>query len=164
MTPINPLPNRNLELQAYDGTGIPNFIDADPSPRILALNRRYNRYLPMVCVLAQPTGRYNCHGLVFGSRRTNIGHVDIPVDIDKLLRIDCFGPIPFPPQPGDIVVYRRPNGEIDHTGFVSRVEKLSNESLVFVWSKWGAYEECEHREVLCQYYEDCEIEYWRFTQ
>jgi hypothetical protein len=111
-------------------------------------------------VLAGPSGRYNCHGLVFGSRRTNIDHPCRPVDIADLLRRDEFARSDTP-QCGDIAVYRSFSGRIDHTGVVSRVESLGNQEVTFVISKWGALEEVEHRAGQCPYSKDCTIEYWR---
>src|SRR5713101_8328906 len=69
---MNPSPKRSLDLGAYDGWPIPNEIDADPDANAIALARLgVPPGLPHQ-VLGPPTGRYNCHGLVFASRRTNI--------------------------------------------------------------------------------------------
>lgn len=157
---MNPNPGRPLELQAYDGWPIDNWIDSDPDPGQVQHNRRH---LPRFAVphklLGPPTGRYNCHGLVFAARRTNVNSPILPVDIDDLLARDGYNRVDDP-QTGDIVVYRYANGEIEHTGIVSRVDMLGTTPVVFVWSKWGALEECEHQEKLCPYAE-CKTEYWR---
>jgi len=154
--------NRSLLLQAYDGTDIPNSIDPDPSPKYIDAAMPDRLLLASVQILQPPTGRYNCHGLVFASRRTNIPPAGLPdaVDIDSLLRSDGYEPTAPPPKIGDIVVYRGPAGEIEHTGFVVHIETIGRVSKAFVWSKWGALMEVQHREDLSPY-EDCKIEYWR---
>jgi hypothetical protein len=156
---VNPQPNRSLIEQVYDGFEIPNWIDPDPAASYVTLARTGPGYINPFRILGPSTGRYNCHGLVFASRRTNIPPVDIPVNIEQLLVRDQYGPVDGPAL-GDIAVYRTTNGEIDHTGIVSRVEFVGTTRVVFIWSKWGALEECEHRETSCPY-SDCSIEYWR---
>ncbi len=163
---MNITSNRSLELQSYNGTNISNYIDADPSPGVIAFNRQHNPYLnpnsSSAVELSPATGRYNCHGLVFASRRTNIDSPGQPVNIDDLLNWDFYKRIETSPQLGDIIVYRdRKTMEIDHTGFISRVEKIGNTPIIFVWSKWGALGEFEHKVKHCIYFNDCKIEYWR---
>jgi hypothetical protein len=61
------------------------------------------------------------------------------VDIDALLRRDQYEQVVFPPQVGDIVVYRM-GTEIMHTGFVSSVRRLSDQSaalIIFVYGVCG---------------------------
>jgi hypothetical protein len=165
-TRINPTPGRSIHIQSYDGTDIPNSIDLDPTRESIEFNRQNISMARLVQagirILGPSTGRYNCHGLVFGSRRTNIPPAGLSdaVSIDDLLRRDCYTRVFSAPHPGNVVVYRGPTTEIEHTGYVSRVEKLGNTDIVFVLSKWGAFEECEHRETLGPY-GNCRIEYWR---
>ena len=74
-TGMNPRPGRSILLQAYDGSPIANSIDADPTDQLVELAKQESRVrliLASVRPLGPPTGRYNCHGLVFASRRTNI--------------------------------------------------------------------------------------------
>jgi hypothetical protein len=163
---MNPNPGRSIELQAYDGTNIANFIDVDPSPRLIQLTRQSIGMTSLVRaglrILRPPTGRYNCHGLVFASRRTNIDHpaLQYSVNIDDILRRDRYSRVNPPLQLGDIVAYRRPKGEIEHTGFLSRIERVGQTDVVFVWSKWGSLDECEHLETDYPF-TDYQIEYWR---
>jgi hypothetical protein len=156
-----------LALQARDGWPIPNSIEASPGANVVALARQaYPLVIAQAIELGPPTGHYNCHGLVFASRRVNIPPVDIPVDIDRLLRRDGYRRIDTVPQVGDIAVYRTPNGEIEHTGFVSRIEHVSplasdlSEPLVWVWSMWGGLGEYEHKAMVSPYH-DSHVEYWR---
>jgi hypothetical protein len=111
--------------------------------------------------LGPPSGRYNCHGLVFGSRRVNIDSPTLPVDIDALLRRDGYVRVPSP-SVGDVVAYRGASG-IEHTGVVSGVAPLGSggaQAVIMVWSMWGGLGEFEHRETVMPY-QDCAIEYWR---
>ena len=169
---MNPTPRRRLALQAYDGWDIPNSIDPDPTPGLVALAKESHRFAVAAAKaeLGPPTGRYNCHGLVFASRRTNIPPINMPnaVDIDELLRRDQYERVEPPPRVGDVVVYRGPQ-EIEHTGLVSWVDTVSSSGtllrmpVVFVWSMWGGLGEFEHR-THASPYNDCDIEYWRLRR
>lgn len=162
---VNPRPNRELALHSYDGKAISNWIDLDPSPRAVAEQRHYLQRGgalagPMI-VVAPPTGRYNCHGLTFGSRRTCIPRVGDPTEVDDLLRRDGYIPV-NPPMPGDLAIYRRDVGQsgtgtIDHTGVVSYVDPVIGS--IRVRSKWGILEEFEHL-VLDGPYRNSLVEYW----
>lgn len=112
--------------------------------------------------LGPASGRYNCHGLVFASRRTNIDSPDIPVDVQMLLRWDRYRPIDPPPQVGDVAVYAAGNGRVEHTGFVSSVypPSGSDKTRWKVWSKWGILPEYEHEEYATPY-RDLSVSYWR---
>jgi hypothetical protein len=85
------------------------------------------------------------------------------VDVQEVLARECFRPISNGPvRLGDVSVYRDQSGEIAHTGIVSRVDSVGQVPVVFVWSKWGALEECEHHAAATPY-ADCTIEYWRLS-
>ena len=167
---INPNPERAIALQTYDGTDIPNGIDRDPDDKTIEGTRRWIGMQGMMQAgavkLGPPTGRYNCHGLVFASRRTNIppAGMSTSVNIDDLLKSDLYVRVPSP-QTGDIIVYRTEdqNREVDHTGIVTRVDFFGGTPSVLVWSKWGALEEWEHNKDNCPYKKDCTIEYWRLA-
>jgi hypothetical protein len=159
---VNPNPGREIDLASYDGVEISNWIDLDPSPLTIegarfALARSGFLSGPML-TLGPPTGRYNCHGLTFASRRTCIPKVGDPFSIDDLLARDRFATVSSP-QIGDIITYRGQSGEIEHSGVVSSVADLGS---VRVRSKWGCLEEVEH---LAQDgpYRDYSIQYWRLA-
>lgn len=156
---MNPRPNRQLALEAYDGRPIPNSILVDPSEGAIKLaEMSYRMLLHNVTKLGPPTGRYNCHGLVFACRRTNVGVVGAEVSIDNLLRRDHYEQVSSP-QVGDLIIYRHNDQRsIDHSGIVCRLEPLGNQ--VFVWSMWGGLGEFEHQAGLSPY-QDCSMEYWR---
>jgi hypothetical protein len=152
---------REILLVARDGWHIPNSIEADPSDRAVksALFFGDRLLLSQVAQLMPPTGRYNCHGLVFASRRTNIPPVDKAVSIDELLHRDGYQRANGAPQVGDIAAYRDDRGEIEHTGFVCAVDRIGDQLVPFVWSMWGGLGEFRHRADLTPYSK--KIEYWR---
>lgn len=149
-----------FQVFARDGSRIPAGVSPDPSPSAVALALNANRIvLASATRLAPPTGRYNCHGLVFASRRAHIPPVATDVDVDEVLARDGYRRIRHSdPQVGDVVAYRL-DGEIEHTGFVSRVERVGAEPVVFVWSAWGGLGEFEHRVHSSPY--GGAPEYWR---
>ncbi len=148
---------------ARDGSPIPAGVDANPSPNAVSLAEQQVGSVLLAAVrrLQPPTGQYNCHGLVFASRRANIPPVGVDVDVDALLVKDGFVRLPNGPAPqvGDVVAYRTDKGEVEHTGFVSRVELLGNTPVVWVWSAWGGLGEFEHKPRDCVY--KGTPEYWR---
>jgi hypothetical protein len=162
---MNPSPGRSIVVQTYDGQDVPNSIDLDPSPQVVEFTkfsqRRGNLVLAGARLVGPPTGRYNCHGLVFANRRSNIPPADLSrsVSIDELLARDHYQKV-AKPQLGDVVIYRTRSGSVEHTGIVSRIETVGDTEKEFVWSKWGALEECEHLALACPY-ADCDLEYWR---
>jgi hypothetical protein len=147
---------------ARDGSQILAGVSTDPTPNSIALAREVYRLVlaATTAELRPPTGRYNCHGLVFAARRAHIPPVDADVDIDDVLRRDGYVAVPksLSPQVGDVVAYRF-EGEIEHTGFVSRVEQVGGVPIVFVWSAWGGLGEFEHRVQVSPY--KGTPEYWR---
>ena len=163
MVERNPVPSRELRLQSYTGQDIPNWIDAEASPGMIELARAtYSGLLGWVRSVGAPTGRYNCHGLTFAGRRTNIprpGETSRGL-IDTILRQDRFAPIPdsLSVQVGDIALWRR-EGDVDHTGIVVSVQTEAPRT-VFVWSMWGGLGEFVHPAQATPY-DDCQIEYWR---
>src|SRR5262249_39728690 len=131
------------------GVNIPNSIDVDPTPGMIAFARQqYAALLATVGVsqVAAPTGRYNCHGLVFGSRRTNIpppGEDSLAL-IARILHEDQYTQVhELDVREGDVAVWHQ-DGDIVHTGFVSHVERYPM-TVIFIWSMWGGLGEFIHR-------------------
>lgn len=146
---------------ARDGSSILASIGGDPAPGAVLLAREAHRFVIAAATpLRPPCGRYNCHGLVLASRRAHIPPAGADVDLDDVLRRDGYVPL-LPhqaPQVGDIVAYRA-SGEIEHTGYVSRVERVGSVPMIFIWSAWGSLGEFEHRVQSSPY--RGEPEYWR---
>jgi hypothetical protein len=148
-------------VRARDGTCIPAGVSGDPGPGAIALAREVHRMaIAAATQLRTACGHYNCHGLVLASRRAHIPPVGFEVDLDDMLRRDGYRPLPptRAPRVGDIVAYRA-DGEIEHTGFVCRVESVGEVPVVFIWSAWGFLGEFEHRVQSSPYRGD--PEYWR---
>lgn len=159
---VNPTPARRIQLNAYDGSQVPNLIGLDPSPWAIQAQQNFLQKTPIVgyrVARRDPTGRYNCHGLVFASRRTQVDNPELPVDILDLLERDQYRRTDDP-QPGDLVIYRSEAGgqEVDHSGIVLRIEL----DTVFVLSKWGELEEYEHHLRACPYRGP--VEFWTLRE
>jgi hypothetical protein len=150
-----------IPLVARDGSSIDNEIDPPPSPNLIALTlSKIDRVmLANTTELREASGVYNCHGLVFASRRTNVRGIDRDLDIDDLLTRDGYQRVAGP-QVGNIIAYRDERGEIEHTGFVSAVDTIGMQPVTWVWSKWGALGERLHKAEHCLY-SPKRIEYWR---
>jgi hypothetical protein len=72
----------------------------------------------------------NCHGWVFA-----LGEYFIAGEvIDDILDDNGYAEVAAP-QAGDLIVYRGPEGSVEHTGVVREV---SNSGEIFVESKWGS--------------------------
>lgn len=162
---VNSSPNRSIAVETYLGNALPNRIDVDPAPNIVALARTgLAGLLATVRQVAGPSGRYNCHGLVFASRRTNIAiELGSAGEVDKILRDDQFTHVAGDDaREGDVVVWRSAS-DIQHTGFVCRVDDRPPRT-VFVWSMWGTLGEFVHPiHAVPGWYGDCRVEFWRLT-
>jgi len=84
---------------------------------------------------------YNCHGLTFASRRTQL-YDSTTIVISKVLEDDGYTQVTErSTRVGDVVVYYDEKGEAQHSGIV--VSKLEA-SVIMVWSKWGKGFEVVH--------------------
>ena len=90
------------------------------------------------------SGRYNCMGMVFASRRTVIDVEELP----KILRGDGYARVTKTGNymEGDIVVYRTKSGKYSHVGVImfSKVDVKCGNVTWFVLSKWGTDGEYFH--------------------
>jgi len=104
---------------------------------------------------ASPT--YNCHGLVFASRRTAIHD---SAAISMILHDDGFEPIAQSATlPGDVVIYFSDNGDAQHSGIV--IGKPTAPFMIpLVLSKWGKFSEVLHLSTVCPY-DLVDIRYFR---
>jgi len=110
-----------------------------------------------------PSPEYNCHGMSFASRRTNIDKATVIRTIladDKYKRIDNIKETLI----GDIVLYVSvSDGDIMHSGTLVLCEHSDADlSNIRVLSKWGKYKEAIHplRETG---YKDYKLEFYRLT-
>ena len=109
-----------------------------------------------------PSPIYNCHGMSFASRRTNI---DRATEIRMIINDDGYDKINIKETlPGDIVLYvKKDDGDIIHSGFLVNCEHPEgNISNIWVVSKWGKFKEVIHHLFDCPY-KNCEAEFYRLT-
>lgn len=110
------------------------------------------------------SGFYNCHGLVFASRRAAI---DDTSQIPRILGEDCYRSVQLTDLlPGDIAVYYdNGNGEAIHSAIIVEVPSAANPlGVITVVSKWGNGREYLHKLNDCTYSTDARIEYYRVTR
>lgn len=103
---------------------------------------------------------YNCHGMTFAARRTMI---NLASEVRKILNEDDYELINDKEVlPGDIAVYLKDNGDIEHSALVlSCPDKQIG--IPMVVSKWGKYKEVIHWANDCPYKWD-RLEYYRVTK
>lgn len=159
---LNPSPGRTIPLATYLGTAISNSIDVEPAPGLVALAKwkLQNKIQGTVGQVASATGRYNCFGLTFASRRTNVPApgVDSTGLIDQVLAEDQYIQIPeADASEGDVVLWRL-GGLVPHTGIVTHIQREGFRAIL-VASKWGALEEYVHLPTTSPF-DGCVIEYW----
>lgn len=155
-----------LELETAAGHHIPNFQDAERIPSGMAegLRRSHNRDFPEPLVKRRttlPTNLYNCHGLVFASRRSKVFEPD---HVRTILRDDQYRQIVRlnAVLPGDVVIYLV-KGVIDHTGVVVEVIQSEIHPKITIVSKWAQATEMIHDLYDCPYAKQADVtyEYWR---
>ena len=151
--------NTSITLQTRMGNEIPNI----QSHEISALERNqfpyYEKGHPYVKFRTPPSPIYNCHGLVFASKRTSI-FSDI---LQTILKDDCYTEIKQEEVlPGDIILYYTEDGDIEHSGIVIS-EPDANLNIPQVVSKWGRYKEVVHSANDCPY-SFADVRYYRVTK
>jgi len=102
--------------------------------------------------LSAPCPVYNCHGLTFASRRTQIEPKS--TSFPQLLLDDGYVEVDMNNvNTGDIVLYYDDDGDIDHSGIVVGVRQLepSGQRIPWVWSKWGHFQEVRHHFANCPF-------------
>jgi hypothetical protein len=141
--------DNSIALATRTGRPIPNAQDPDlPPHRVTLLVEQFRKRFPTAQLRIPPTGRYNCHGLTFANRRTQVGVFDTRV-IGLILEDDGFRNCGREslPQSGDILVCYD-GVEVSHTRIVMFVEPGKPEQgvfpQIFVLSKWGPAGEYFH--------------------
>jgi hypothetical protein len=97
---------------------------------------------------SENTDMYNCHGMVFACRRTNI---DDSNEVQKIIVEDDYIQVRNENVlPGDIIIYFSIDGDAEHSGIV--ISEPNNHFLIpLVLSKWGQLEEYIHYANQCPY-------------
>lgn len=152
-----------LALETRQSTAIRNeFNDNEPLPgEILAASDLKAKYLGAQHRPTEVCYSYNCHGLTFASRRTQ---VYLTQCVRNILEDDGYAPVEKTNVlPGDICIYRDDTGEISHSGIVTSIEKLALLPRIKVLSKWGSAHEVIHYEDDCPYV-PAQISYYRILK
>ena len=103
-----------------------------------------------------PCGTYNCHGLTFAARRTQITEAD---EIAKILREDEYEQVQGSDlMPGDVAIYFV-DGDAEHSGIVIEKGLLVPKIL----SKWGVCQEVIHWLAECPYSTQ-DVRYYRICK
>lgn len=138
---LNPLtgapslePQSDLRFQTDAGQPIPVYRamahpDAESSTSAEVTYLRNQSLDFKVIQTGPPDLKYNCHGWVFTGGRCWIRGGTV----DQILRENRYQ-IVSRPEPGDVAVYRQPNGEVMHTALV---RALSEDGTILLESKWG---------------------------
>ena len=144
-TPLDRPNERILELETAQGRKISNAqnLIAMESKQVFDCRESFKKKYPsMIERTSSPTGMYNCHGMVFAARRTQI--IDAQT-IRDILADDGYKKIPSNSVlPGDIVLYLSPDGDIEHSGIVVAKPEASLVGQPMVISKWGPFTEVLH--------------------
>ncbi|MHB0914213.1 MAG: hypothetical protein ACYC5A_02145 [Thermoleophilia bacterium] len=144
--------NRGIALDSAARRQIPNIQDNEISVTIQnqfpKTERQWGRYVRNL--RHGPTSRYNCHGLTFASRRTQIFTNDA---INQILQEDGYEEVRFENViVGDVIVYYGELGDIEHSGIVISLELFEGRiNVPIVCSKWGSYNEIIHKFDECPY-------------
>ncbi|MBI3945524.1 MAG: hypothetical protein HY321_06380 [Armatimonadetes bacterium] len=149
---------RSIIVQTRRGTSIPNETFAEEPARMRTPEARRRSHGFVMELIAgrhgqigcrdvrlrrEASARYNCHGMTFANRRTNIVH---DADVHQVLTDDRYAEIrPDEVKPGDIVVYYDERGGITHTGVVMFIRRgPAGGTIPFVLSKWARHGEYLH--------------------
>lgn len=152
--------NPRIICQTRQGNEINNEQIANSLPLLdMASARRMKQQYNFATYRTMPCGYYNCHGLVFASRRTRIWD---PKEVEKIILQDDYKIINKNSLLiGDVVVYYE-KGDAIHSGIVVAIETLSTVKQIKVLSKWGTGHEVIHHQSDCPYSEYVDdIKYYR---
>ena len=131
------------------------------SPQMHARCLQSHADYPLVRALrAGPSGRYNCHGMTFASRRTGIWNA---ATVQQILIDDGYRSVPVRSViGGDIIIYHAKSGDIEHSGVVLEPPVPDHLNMPLVCSKWGMSGEMIHWAHYCPYETDF-IRYYRIS-
>lgn len=139
---------KSIIMQTKIGRDIPN----SQSHEISAFERnqysRIDKDFHYIKFRTNPNPIYNCHGLIFASRRTGISDNEA---LHHILDDDGYAEIEEGDViPGDTILYFSTDGDIEHSGVVvSKPDKQLR--IPDVLSKWGKYKEVIHAANNCPY-------------
>jgi hypothetical protein len=105
---------------------------------------------------------YNCHGLVFASRRTGIDNLpwDVIFNDDGYTEVINVSEV----LPGDIVIYFGSDGTAEHSGIVLENKKDVSVQIPLILSKWGSGGEIIHLAIVVPPEYPKVMRYYRVTK
>jgi hypothetical protein len=91
---------------------------------------------------------YNCHGLTFASRRTEVDSGQ--TTIAMILNDDGFEEVSErDAKIGNVIVYYDENGSPEHSGIMVERRQGAGIDMPIIWSKWGKGYEVVHPMTAC---------------
>ncbi|SRR6266404_2607399 len=140
----------SITIHTRQGKEVANFQSKTLSPfqqnQMAPTRIKYQK--SMIAIRCHSSGFYNCHGMTFAGRRTEIydsGEVKriiVEDDYDEI-RLDQI-------LPGDVMLYFADDGDVEHSAII--VEKPSVPfNIPMVCSKWGCHWEVIHWANDCPY-------------
>lgn len=155
-----PPPDQGIIVETRTRTRIANVQDKTlPYDKIMQSAATVEKYVQGTTVLINgASGYYNCMGLVFGSRRTQICELD---SVWSILEDDGYSEIPdeMLAKVGDVAIYVR-GPKCEHVGLVVAEAKLPYHASPRILSKLGYSIEIVH-DAHASPYNDCERRYYR---
>lgn len=129
---------KSITVHTREGTPIPNGQSYEYSAWDISVASGIEKKYKDVKCRTDLNPIYNCFGLVFASRRTSISDLS---SIPTILNEDGYTEIPRSEVlPGDLVLYRGRDGDVEHAGIVVSREDF----YLSVVSKWGRFREVVH--------------------
>ncbi|WP_395369511.1 hypothetical protein [Komagataeibacter diospyri] len=159
---------KKLSLQTREGRDIENECNKESvgHPEIAVSQKLIAQYSRASHRITHPCSTYNCHGLTFASRRTQIWRDE---DLNNILKDDGYVEVKLHDvSPGDIVIYRMKDGSFSHSGIVVRKDKKNPDIIVEprpdILSKWGGSHEVIHSVTDCPYIDGADVTYYRIIK
>jgi hypothetical protein len=156
--PVPPVPQPGI-LGTDKGRPIAIYTIREPNRWVDASKRRLAvDFAGALVEMAPPDPAYSCHGWVFAAGRCHITGEEVPA----ILQDNGYFAVAIP-QPGDVIVYRDPQGRVVHTGVVRFIDGFG---LVLVESKWDLLGRYLHRpqdqpySTIFEYYRSCRPGHW----
>ena len=132
-----------LDLTTKRGNRIPNMQRRTRPPISMATARDIVLNSHPSAEMRSLRSEYNCVGMVFASRRTDID----PEYVEMILRDDGFRRVEEGDlQIGDVVIYRTEDQQISHVGLIAKITLTlaRGHREITVLSQWGADGEYFH--------------------
>ena len=153
-----------LALQTRRLADVDNFCNMS-APTAGEIAKAANLRLTYIAAIHRPTPvcySYNCHGLTFSARRTEI---NASADVVRILKDDDYDEVARVEDvlAGDVIIYFGPDGDMEHSGIVVENDRLMQPRVPKILSKWGSAHEVVHAYNYCPY-SLREVKYYRVVK